>query len=154
RNFKQQFQDQNINNIPGDYGRCQLQTSPSIPFIVESPGTGTVTDPYTGQTYQDTDPGIGDGRLDDCSGQSIQGTAAGGGVGGGGESTVFLQQRDGFADLYVLNPAWRDIFKIGNYNSQTYDALILEFVRRQYKNWQMEASYTWSQAFGQGEDFN
>ena len=153
RNFKDQFQDININQIPGDYGRCQIQTSVDVPFNVPSPGTGEVIDPYTGQAYQDTDPGDGDGRLDDCAGRGIQGTAEGGGV-GGGTSSVTLQEADGFADLYVLNPAWQDIFQIGNYNSQKYDALIFEFVRRQYKNWQMEASYTWSQAFGQGEDFN
>jgi len=154
RNFKQQFQDININQIPGDYGRCQIQTAPTIPFIIDSPGTGTVTDPYTGHQYQDTDPGNGDGRLDDCVGRGVQGSVDGGPIGGGGSSSVTLQEADGFADLYVLNPAWQDIFKIGNYNSQKYDALIFEFVRRQYKNWQMEASYTWSQAFGQGEDFN
>ena len=27
-------------------------------------------------------------------------------------------------------------------------------MRRQYKNWQMQASYTWSKAYGQAEDFN
>jgi hypothetical protein len=154
RNFKDQLQDQNINQVPGDYGRCAIQLTAGQPFIVESPDTGPVVDPYTGDTYQDTDEGIGDGRLDDCSGENIFGTTSTGGVGGGGESTVFLQRADGFADLYVLNPAWRDIFQIGNYNSQKYDAIIFEFVRRQYKNWQMEASYTWSQAFGQGEDYN
>ncbi|HJQ96828.1 MAG TPA: hypothetical protein VJ826_00875, partial [Candidatus Polarisedimenticolaceae bacterium] len=153
RNFKDQFQDININQTPGDYGRCQIQTAVTVPFIVDSPGTGEVIDVYTGRTYQDTDPGNGDGRLDDCSGRGVAGTADGGPI-GGGTSNVTLQEADGFADLYVLNPAWQDIFKIGNYNSQKYDALIFEFVRRQYKNWQMEASYTWSQAFGQGEDFD
>ena len=156
RNFKDQFQDININQIPGDYGRCIVQVTGSQPFIEDSPGTGELVDPYTGRTYQDTDPGIGDGRQDDCSGQTINlegGNTGGGGVGGGGGGTASIQQPDGFADLYVLNPAWRDIFQIGNYNEQKYDAIIVEFVRRQYKNWQMEASYTWSQAFGQGEDF-
>jgi hypothetical protein len=154
RNFKQQLQDININQVPGDYGLCTIQLTPLQPFIEQSPGQGqTLTDVYTGQTYVDTDEGIGDGRLDDCSGQEVFSTSDTGGVGGGGSGTVFLQTKDGFADLYVLNPAWRDIFQIGNYNDQKYDALIFEFVRRQYKNWQMEASYTWSQGFGQAEDF-
>ena len=153
RNFKNQLQDFNINQLPNDYGRCIVQQRPDLPFIEVSPGTGTITDPYTGKTYEDNDPGDGDGLLDDCSGQEIPTVTSGGGVGGGTSTTATLQEPDGFADLYVLNPAWRDIFQIGNYNAQKYDGITLEFVRRQYKNWQMEASYTWSQAFGQGEDF-
>jgi hypothetical protein len=58
------------------------------------------------------------------------------------------------ADYYVLDPAWGNIFQIGNYNKSRYDGVTLEFVRRQYKNWQMEASYTWSKATGDAEDFN
>jgi hypothetical protein len=154
RNFKDQLQDVSINQLPDDYGRCYLQRTPQHPYLVPSPGTGPVVDPHTGETYQDTDEGNGDGRLDDCSGRTVPGTFSFVGVGGEGTVIAGLQRPDGFADLYVLNPAWRDIFQIGNYNAAKYDAVILEFVRRQYKNWQMEASYTWSQAFGDGEDFD
>jgi hypothetical protein len=31
---------------------------------------------------------------------------------------------------------------------------VLELVRRQYRNWQMNASYTWSEAKGNAEDFD
>jgi hypothetical protein len=157
RNFKDQFQDVSINQLPNDYGRCSLQATPQQPYIVDSPGVGPVVDPFTGETYQDTDEGIGDGRLDDCTGQALRVPIIPGGLGDAGDEDeapqANLQRPDGFADLYVLNPAWRDISRIGNYNAAKYDAVILELVRRQYKNWQMEASYTWSQAFGDGEDF-
>ena len=32
-------------------------------------------------------------------------------------------------------------------------AIVLELVRRQYRSWEMNASYTWSEATGDGEDF-
>ena len=153
RNFKDQLQDIDINNAPGDYGRCAYQNVSTDPYIVPSPGTGPVVDPYTGQTYQDTDPGIGDGRIDDCSGKLVRGNPPGSG-GGPRPPGDFVTRADGIPDLYVLNPAWGSIYKIGNYNAAKYDGVIIEFVRRQYKNWQMEASYTWSRAVGDGEDYN
>ncbi len=61
---------------------------------------------------------------------------------------------DGLPDLYVLNPAWADVLVVGNFNSTRYEAFVLELVRRLYRGWQMEASYTWSQARGDAEDFN
>jgi hypothetical protein len=155
RSFKNQLQDTDINQIPGDYGRCSRQQAPIDPTLVSSAGVGPVTDPYTGQVYQDTDPGIGDGRLDDCVGQPDTIDTDPGGPGGNAPSATFeAQTPDGVADFYVLNPAWGNIFLIGNSNAAKYDAIILEFVRRQYRNWQMEASYTWSQATGDAEDFN
>ncbi len=154
RKFKNQLQDININQITGDYGRCNLQQSPSQPTLVPSPGTGPLTDPFTGQVYQDTDPGNGDGRIDDCVGMQAEATDNGNNGGGAPNVVATVQRPDGVADFYSLNPAWGDIFQIGNYNSSKYDGVTLEFVRRQYKNWQMEASYTWSKATGDAEDFN
>lgn len=61
---------------------------------------------------------------------------------------------DGLPDLYVLNPAWADVLVVGNYNATRYDGVVLELVRRLYRNWQMDASYTWSRARGNAEDFN
>ena len=155
RNFKQQLQDTNINQIPGDFGRCAVQQSTQQAPLVRSPGVGTIVDPYTGLPYEDTDPGIGDGRLDDCTGQTIF-IDANGDPGGGfaPSAAVPVQRPDTVADFYVLDPAWGDIFLIGNSNASVYDGVTLEFVRRQYKNWQMEASYTWSKATGDAEDFN
>jgi len=155
RSFKDQLQDQNVNQTPGDWGKCFIALGPQDSPLVGSPGTGSVTDPYTGEVYQDTDPGVGDGRIDDCTGMTVQ-LDSGGDDGGGTAPTgnIDVQRPDTIADFYVLNPAWGDINQIGNYNTSKYDGVTLEFVRRQYKNWQMEASYTWSKASGDAEDFN
>jgi outer membrane receptor protein involved in Fe transport len=153
RSFQKQLQDIDINQVPGDFGRCLIPQGTGAPTLIASPGTGTIIDPYTGQPYQDTDPGIGDGRLDDCTGENIQAPSGSSGDPGNGQNPT-VERADGVPDLYVLNPSWGNIFQIGNYNSAKYDAIILEFVRRQYKNWQMEASYTLSKATGDGEDFN
>ena len=45
RNFKNQLQDTNINQIPGDYGRCLVQQRQEDPTVTQSPGIGPVTDP-------------------------------------------------------------------------------------------------------------
>jgi hypothetical protein len=150
RSFQRQLQDININQAPGDYGRCRIPPSPTLPSLVASPGVGTVVDPYTGLPYEDTDPGDGDGRVDDCLGETVLFYPDG----PGGPNQPTYQRGDGIPDLYILNPGWGDIFQIGNYNTARYDGITVEFVRRQYKNWQMEASYTWSKATGNGEDYN
>ncbi len=155
RNFKNQLQDTNINQTIGDYGRCaKVQAADEKP-LVASPGLGPVLDPYTGETYQDTDPGLGDGILDDCTGLTER-IDSNGDPGGGFAPNVAVdvQRPDSVTDFYVLDPAWGDIFLIGNSNASVYDGVTLEFVRRQYKNWQMNASYTWSKATGDAEDFN
>ena len=153
RSFKDQLQDTNVNQAPGDWGKCNIALGPSDKPMIPSPGTGTITDPYTGAVYQDTNPGDGDGVLDDCTGMLEQITS-GSEDEGGSSTTIDVQRPDSVADYYVLNPAWGDIFKIGNFNTSKYDGVTLEFVRRQYKNWQMEASYTWAKATGDAEDFN
>jgi hypothetical protein len=155
RNFKKQLQDTNINQTIGDFGRCAKVQSAAESPLVGSPGVGPVVDPYTGLVYQDTDPGLGDGRLDDCTGKTERIDSQGGpGPTFSPNVAIDVQRPDGVIDFYVLDPAWGDIFLIGNSNSSVYDGLTLEFVRRQYKNWQMEASYTWSKATGAAEDFN
>ena len=143
RNFQKELERHNLNNVPGDFGRCVItQSSSQKPYVV-SPGTGPLVDPYTGLTYQDTDPGNGDGRLDDCTGRTEQ-----------APDMTTVGRPDGIPDFYVLNPAWGDIRQLGNNNTASYQGLTLEFVRRQYKNWQMEASYTLSEAIGDSEDFS
>jgi hypothetical protein len=85
-----------------------------------------------------------DGVLDDCVGQLASPFMNIGNV----------QLPDGYLDTYVYNPGWGTIYEVGNYNTADYRALVLEFVRRQYRNWQMVASYTYSRAVGDAEDFN
>jgi len=57
-----------------------------------------------------------------------------------------LNRPDGFPDAYIQNPAWGEYFLLGNFNTTQYEAFVVELTRRQYRNWQMNASYTWSEA--------
>ncbi len=61
---------------------------------------------------------------------------------------------DGIADLQPISPMFNNVYLIGNFNHSTYQAWILEVTRRFYQNWELQASYTWSKAWGQAEDFN
>lgn len=50
-----------------DLGRCFYDTAPPVGWrMITSPGTGLVVDACTGALYTDTNPGNGDGRIDDC----------------------------------------------------------------------------------------
>jgi len=60
---------------------------------------------------------------------------------------------DGFADVELVSPAANSVYLIGNFNESDYQAYIVELVRRFYQNWEMRASYTWSESLGQAEDF-
>src|SRR6185436_19581440 len=92
RSFKDQLQDINVNQTPGDWGKCFIALGPQDSPLVGSPGTGPITDPYTGEVYQDTDPGVGDGRLDDCTGMTVSLTNGGGDDGGsGGTANIDVQ---------------------------------------------------------------
>lgn len=154
RRFKDQFQDIDINHAPGDYGRCNYSTNRGGWFVEPSPGVGeSFTDPWTHEVYQDSDPGAGDGRWDDCNGdiELLEPVP--------GEEQVPVSDRllntpDGVPDAYLLNPSWGSIYLLGNYNTADYSSYSLEFVRRQYKGWQMEASYTYARAVGDAEDYN
>ncbi len=151
RHFKDQLQDQDLNLKTGDYGFC---ASPFVQAnfdinVVASDGKGQfVTDPWTGETYQDTADGIGDGRIDDCGGN----TFFVGGTGSFGQNAVTIQSPDGLQDLYAANPFWGGIYEIGNINEAKYEAYVVELVRRLYRNWEMNGSYTYSKTRGNGED--
>jgi hypothetical protein len=67
---------------------------------------------------------------------------------------VTIHLSDGYPDSYMYNPAWGAVYRVGNDNTARYDAVVLELVRRQYRNWQMQASYTWSRALGSAEEFS
>jgi hypothetical protein len=155
RNFKRQLERHNINQVPGDYGRCVLPQLAGAKALAPSPGIGdTLIDPYTNLPYIDTAEGDGDGILDDCAGHLEPGAIVGGGDPDDPPAdNGLVQRRDGVPDFYVLNPAWGDIRVAGNGNTAEYQGLTLEYVRRLYKNWQMEASYTLSKAVGDNEDF-
>jgi hypothetical protein len=132
-------------------------------FDLGEPG-GWLTDPYTGVTYPDTDPGDGDGFLDPVTGSTDDNCTGRLAVVVVGEdpcqpedpfcdSIQVVRRPDDRPDLYLQNPFWGDVFLIGNSNSIDYEAFVLELARRQYRGWEMNASYTWSEARGDGEDF-
>jgi hypothetical protein len=60
---------------------------------------------------------------------------------------------DGIADLELWSPAFSNVYDIDNNNYAKYKAIILEVERRFFQNWEARMSYTWSQSFGQAEDF-
>jgi outer membrane receptor protein involved in Fe transport len=145
RDYQDQLQDIDVNHGFGDEGRCVRAVILGEPTVVASDDQGQlIVDPYTGEKYVDTDPGPGDGRIDDCMGDIVR---------VGGTLGTSREVPDGKPDLYVLNPGWGEILLLGNFNTTEYEAFVLELVRRQYRNWQMNASYTWSEAVGAAEDF-
>jgi len=126
RKFRNQYQDIDLNHKPQDWGLC-------------NPTTGVA---FAYEDSQDTDPG--DGVTDDCQGEIIVPF---------GEDATSSQRPDGIDDLYLQNPGWGDYFLVGNFNSTDYQAFVLMLTRRQYRSWELQASYTWSEAIGDGEDF-
>ena len=86
RNFQRQLERHNINQVPGDYGRCVIAQTSQQRSYQASPGTPMLIDVYTGLAYQDTDPGNGDGRLDDCTGQQVPTTDG---------TNLLVQRQDG-----------------------------------------------------------
>jgi outer membrane receptor protein involved in Fe transport len=60
---------------------------------------------------------------------------------------------NGSPDLYTVNYNFNEILRVENANSSQYEAWELRLVKRLHRNWQMQASYTWSEAFGQAERF-
>jgi len=61
---------------------------------------------------------------------------------------------NGAPDLYTVNTNFNQILRVGNFNSSEYNALEFKIVKRLQHNWQMQFSYTWSEAFGQAEAFS
>jgi len=56
--------------------------------------------------------------------------------------------------LAVLDPAWGEVLLVGNLESMDYRALVLEWIRRQYRSWEMQASYTYSELEGTAAQFD
>jgi len=85
----------------------------------------------------DTD---GDGFPDDETGDAEE----------GGVSTAGA---DGFPDLYPYNPFYGGVFIVGNFNTSDYRGFEVSLTRRLHRNWQFDASYTYSEALGNAEEF-
>jgi outer membrane receptor protein involved in Fe transport len=56
-------------------------------------------------------------------------------------------------DLYNVNQNFNQILRVGNFNDSRYRSFALELNKRLHRNWQMQASYTYSRAQGQAENF-
>jgi hypothetical protein len=131
RAYRDQLQDIDINHIAADFGFCGGNGAVAV-----TPLFASIWNP----ALWPGDGGVADGTLhDDCAGASDPNSGA--------------AAPDGRPDLYVLNPAWGDFRIVGNFNESDYEAVVLELIRRQYRGWEMQGSYTWSMATGNGEDF-
>jgi len=60
---------------------------------------------------------------------------------------------DGRPDLYLVNPFFNQVLRIGNFNAARYSAIETQLTRRLSRRWQMQGSYTYSRAVGSAEDF-
>ncbi len=144
RKFVDWPQDVDTNHDSADYGACKLQVDAKAPF----PGWITMD-------YDDSGRPIGDGKPDDCDGRLVWPFVPK----TGSEPTPFdfggaLHWPDGYLDTYTHNIGWSSIYMVTSDNTGSYGGWVLEVTRRQYRNWQMNASYTFSRAIGDAEDWN
>lgn len=130
RHFRDQFQAIDINHFAQDRGTVRT-------FGCYEPDSNGPTIPV------DPTP---DGVFDDCGGRLIS-------LPGPNGQATRRAVPDGIPDLFIYNPFFNQIFRIGNYNTTEYTAYQLEVVRRLHRNWQLEGSYVWSRAVGNAEDF-
>jgi hypothetical protein len=59
---------------------------------------------------------------------------------------------NGLEDLYALNPNFNRVLTIDNRTNIDYKAYEATIRKRLHGNWEMEASYTWSESLGQPSD--
>lgn len=133
RSFKNQFQDIDVNHYARDLGNSTTQGCAPA-------GAGGPLVPVDRRK---------DGVFDDCGGRTVTLPPL----------PPFFTPRfgeipDGIADLYIFNPFFNQIQRVGNFNKTNYKAFEVELNRRLHRNWQLEASYVWSKATGNAEDFN
>jgi carboxypeptidase family protein/TonB-dependent receptor-like protein len=67
--------------------------------------------------------------------------------------TVKVRFPDGRPDLFLNNPFFNEVLRVGNYNSAEYNALEIELRKRLSRRWEMQGSYVYSRALGDAEDF-
>jgi hypothetical protein len=60
---------------------------------------------------------------------------------------------DGRPDLFLLNPFFNQVLRVGNSNEARYRAIEVALRKRLSRRWQMQGSYTYSRAVGAAEDF-
>lgn len=65
-----------------------------------------------------------------------------------------LRIKDNIPDLYIYNFFFNQIYRVGNYNTSTYHGIEVQVTKRLSRKWQMDASYTYSRAKGDAEEFD
>ncbi len=60
---------------------------------------------------------------------------------------------DGQPDLFAFNPYFNQVLRVGNFNGSEFTSYQLAVTRRLSRQWQMTASYVYSEAFGNAENF-
>jgi hypothetical protein len=70
-----------------------------------------------------------------------------------GDGGAGIPAPDGLPDLYVNNFFFNQIYRLGNFNSSKFTGIELEITKRLSRKWQMDASYSYSRAIGDAEDF-
>ena len=60
---------------------------------------------------------------------------------------------DGRPDLYLLNPFFNQVLRIGNTNEARYSTIEVALKKRLSRRWEMQGSYAYSRAIGAAEDF-
>lgn len=133
RHYRDQFQDVDVNHFGRDLGTVK---------------TGGCYRQTANSPLQPVDPTL-DGVFDDCTGTFRTITVVQDGV----ETRRRVELSDGVPDLFIYNPFFNQVLRVGNYNESEYKAYQLELVRRLHRNWQLEGSYVWSKAIGQAEDY-
>jgi hypothetical protein len=93
------------------------------------------------------------GDIGGRSGTTSSGAITGGDFGFNAAGVGGVKLPNGAPDLYTVNPNFNEVLRVGNYNSYEYEAWEVKLVKRLHRNWQMQASYTFSEAFGQAETF-
>ncbi len=62
-----------------------------------------------------------------------------------------IAQANGAVDLYVLNPFFNRVLRLGNFNDSRYSSAELILRKRLHRNWQMQVGFTLSRAEGDAE---
>jgi hypothetical protein len=68
-------------------------------------------------------------------------------------ATPDLAVPDGKPDLYLDNPFFNQVLRVGNSNEARYRAIEVQASKRLSRRWGMDASYVYSRATGDAEDF-
>lgn len=133
RRFRDQFQDVDVNHMAKDQGNTH--TAGCIRHTNDGPLVPVDTRP--------------DGEFDDCGGQVklMPGPPP-------FHHQIQIELPDGVPDIFVNNPFFNQVNLVGNFNETDYRAYQFEITRRFHRSWELEASYVWSKATGNAEEFD